>query len=272
MLLKVRGQNIDDAKKIAMPRKTPINLSDSLPQVKPQGGQPKLAKEMWRRGKRLSHEYVASEIAKEGHVLQSRYRNSRTKLDIKCDQGDQCRATWASFQQGRRCRSCDRNARSLPHEYVASEIAKEGHVLQSRYRNSYTKLDIKCDQGHRYQGSWSYFREGHRCQTCAKHGYNSNKPGRLYYIRFDFPEGLSLYKIGITNNTIKRRFFGEPTPYIVLRDLYFEDGAEALKEESRIKKLHAKYKYTGPNLLASGNTECFTRDILKLDRPACSAA
>jgi transcriptional regulator with XRE-family HTH domain len=33
-------------KKIAMSRKTQINFSDSLPQVKPQGGQPKLAKEM----------------------------------------------------------------------------------------------------------------------------------------------------------------------------------------------------------------------------------
>jgi predicted RNA-binding Zn-ribbon protein involved in translation (DUF1610 family) len=305
-----------------MSRKTPINLSDSLPQVKPQGGQPKLAKEMrgkpltheyvaseiakagytlesqyknnktplkvrcdqdhryyptwnsFQQGKRCSgcrkksHEYVASEIAKDGYTLKSQYENSETHLDIECDQGHRYPATWKNFQQGYRCPEC----RKLTQEYVASEIAKDGHTLRSQYKNSQTRLDIECDKGHRYYPTWSNFQQGHRCPGCSVTGYQPTKPGRLYYIRFDFPDGLSLYKIGITNRTIKQRFYGESTPYIVLRDLYYEDGAEALEEEDRIKKRHAKDQYTGPSLLVSGITECFTRDVLKLDTPACSAA
>jgi hypothetical protein len=426
-----------------MPRKTPINLSDSLPQVKPQGGQPKLAKEM--RGKPLTHEYVASEIAKKGYVLRSQYKNSRTKLDIECDQGHRYSAKWNEFQQGRRCPECKclsyeyvaaeiakagyvlrsqyRNARThldiecdrghpysviwssfqqgrrcpecagnapltheyvvseiakagcflrseyknskthldiecdrghpysakwsdfrrgsrcphcagvapLTHEYVASEIAKAEYVLRSQYRNAHTHLDIECDQGHPYsakwasfqQGSrcpecagvapltheyvasefakdrytlesqyknantplkvrcdkghpycpsWANFQQGSRCPECAVTGYKKHKPGRLYYIRFDFPNGLSLYKIGITNRTIGQRFANEPTPYAVLLDRLYKDGSIPPQREDRIKKRHAKDQYTGPNLLVSGITECFTRDILKLDTPACDAA
>jgi hypothetical protein len=314
-----------------MPRKTQINLSDSLPQVKPQGGQPKLAKEMrgggrkpltheyvaseiarvgytlrspyknsrtplnvecdqghryspmWHNFKRggrcwhcagnapLTHEYVASEIAKAGYVLRSQYKNSETKLDVECDQGHPYSAKWTSFQQGTRCPECAGNA-PLTHEYVASEIAKAGYVLRSQYKNSETKLDVECDQGHPYSAKWGHFQQGCRCPGCSVSGYKPNKPGRLYYVRFDFPDGISLCKIGITNNTIKQRFANETTPYVILLDAFHEDGGIPLQKEKRILARHAKYKYTGPSLLVSGNTECFTRDILKLDRPICGAA
>jgi hypothetical protein len=314
-----------------MPRKTQINLSDSLPQVKPQGGQPKLAKEMRGHSRKpLTHEYVAAEIAKAGYILRSQYERAHADLDIECDRGHRYPGRWSNFQQGNRCPECARNvplfheyvaseitkagyvlrsqyerahadldiecdrghrypgrwsnfrrgrrcpecARNVPlsHEYVASEITKAGYVLRSQYERANADLDIECDRGHRYPGRWSSFQQGNRCPECAVSGYKSNKPGRLYCIRFDFPDGLSLYKIGITNNTIKRRFCGEPTPYTILLDYLYEDGSIPPKKERILLASHAKYKYKGPNLLVSGNTECFTRDILDLDRPICGAA
>ena len=47
-----------------------------------------------------------------------------------------------------------------------------------------------------------------------------------------------------------------------IREWVFEDGLEAYKLEQKIIKLFSSKKYTGPNILVSGNTELFSEDIL----------
>jgi hypothetical protein len=83
-------------------------------------------------------------------------------------------------------------------------------------------------------------------------------------VRFDLPSG-PIYKIGITNRTVKQRFSNEKTPYVILWQERHEDGSIPPKLEKTILKKYKKYQYKGDEL-ESGNTECFTIDILGYDK------
>ena len=86
------------------------------------------------------------------------------------------------------------------------------------------------------------------------------KPGTLYYVHF--PE-YDLYKIGITNGTVYRRFMMEDTEYEILLQHKFENGKDCIAVETLLLNNYKEYIYTGDNILSSGNTEVFTTDIFK---------
>lgn len=98
------------------------------------------------------------------------------------------------------------------------------------------------------------------CPICAKFGFDPTKPAIYYYIKL---KDYELYKGGITNNTVKKRFPGD---YKLMEELFiipFELGKDAHEFEQHILKEFREYKYTGQNILKSGNTEIFTRNILE---------
>lgn len=98
------------------------------------------------------------------------------------------------------------------------------------------------------------------CPICAKFGFDPTKPAIYYYIKL---KDYELYKGGITNNTVKKRFPGD---YKLMEELFiipFELGKDAHKFEQHILKEFSEYKYTGENILKSGNTEIFTKNILE---------
>jgi len=92
-------------------------------------------------------------------------------------------------------------------------------------------------------------------------GFRKDKPAILYYIAV-----RGLYKIGITNRTVKQRLKQDYDDVRVLARKRFKIGAQAAKAERAILDFVDKqYRYTGKPVLHSGNTELFTRDILSLD-------
>jgi hypothetical protein len=96
--------------------------------------------------------------------------------------------------------------------------------------------------------------------------YRKEKPGTLYYIRFDLPTGESIWKVGITNTAIAKRFAAETIPYTILYQEHHQDGSIPPAREKVILRKHKAFKYKG-KALQSGNTECFTKDILGYDKP-----
>lgn len=56
--------------------------------------------------KKLTTEFVKSEIKKDGYELLSKYKNAKTKLSMKCEKGHICEISWNNFQRGKRCRTC----------------------------------------------------------------------------------------------------------------------------------------------------------------------
>jgi len=101
------------------------------------------------------------------------------------------------------------------------------------------------------------------------YGFNQNKSAILYYIKFNIPNELSLYKIGITNLSLKERIRGmqikKGITATVLKELWLECGIEAKTLEKELHNEFKEYKYYGDSILDNGNTELFVNDILKLD-------
>lgn len=94
-------------------------------------------------------------------------------------------------------------------------------------------------------------------------GFKVNKPGVLYYLKVG---NGTAYKIGITNRSVDKRFTLQDLQSVrVLKVWKFQDGLACRSEEQRILQTYKDYKYQGPPLLTSGNSELFYKDILGLD-------
>jgi hypothetical protein len=181
-----------------------------------------------------------------------------------CDKNHRHSISWNSFQQGARCAYCD--GKVVTHEQVEKAFKSSGYALLSKYENSREKLEFICDKNHRSSVSWASWQQGKRCAHCSTKNYKPNLPGTLYYVRFDLPSGIQVYKIGVTNRTVQRRHSVEPTPYKIIWQQKFDDGQIPWEMEQDILVKYKEYQYKG-NELRDGNTECFTHDVLGYDNP-----
>jgi hypothetical protein len=104
------------------------------------------------------------------------------------------------------------------------------------------------------------------CGCQAINGFDQKKPASLYYLRVINSDGCVLYKVGVTNRSVKIRLGkNDRARCHVLLDARFADGSNAWKLEQIILKAFIKYAYKGQEVLDVGNTELFTKDILNLD-------
>ena len=228
----------------------------------------------WSQGKRcahcigriVTHEQVESEFARAGYTLLSKYSNNEALLDFICDNDHRHQISWGNFGVGKRCAYCAK--KRIDHSTVEQKFAEVGYTLLSKYLNkSKQPLEFVCDKGHRHKIRWTDFRRGGRCPYCPNPnvgGFKPSKPAILYYIKFT-KKGKSFYKIGITNHSVEKRYASEPLPYEVLLEKTFLIGSLAQSEESQILRKYARYLYKDTDVLMSGNTELFTKDVLNLD-------
>ena len=101
------------------------------------------------------------------------------------------------------------------------------------------------------------------CPSCSKSGFDKNKAATLYYLSID---NGTAYKIGITNRTVKDRFNSCDLDKIkIIKEWDYPLGSLAYDVERKIIDKYKEFKYSGYDLLQSGNTELFTYDILGLD-------
>ena len=225
----------------------------------------------WRRGIRckycagqvVTHDFVQQAFELKGYTLLSKYVNSSTKLDIICPKGHRYTITWSSFNGGSGCNVCA--GKYVYPSDVKDAFTSEGYILHSEYTGCKTKMLFTCPKGHNHSITWNDWQRGSRCVYCSKTGFNPDKSASLYYLRFDIGS-TPYYKIGITNRTIKERYIDEPLPYTILKEDRYLLGSYAKQDEAAILKKHKRHLYKGPPLLFSGNTELFTKDVLKLDK------
>jgi hypothetical protein len=108
---------------------------------------------------------------------------------------------------------------------------------------------------------------GKGCANCAEPDFNPSEPGLLYYVAVTTDDCDTRYKIGITNRTVKERFYEPDSARIRIVETWrYAIGRVAKKRESEILHPYQGDNYFGPDILVSGgNTELFTHDILGLD-------
>jgi len=94
-------------------------------------------------------------------------------------------------------------AKKLTYEFVKSQFEKEGYTLLSKeYKNSYTKLDYKCPEGHIHSIIWNAWAKGNRCPYCA-----GNARLTIDFVRKSFEsEGYVLLTTMYVNNSTKLKY------------------------------------------------------------------
>lgn len=121
-------------------------------------------------------EEIKKSFEKENYILITReYKNSITKLKYICPEGHKHSISWAEWRHlNNRCPYCSGNIKSSIID-VRSSFEYEGYILLSdKYKNSMTKLDYICPNGHKHSMSWNNWSNGRRCPSCAgnvKHSY-----------------------------------------------------------------------------------------------------
>ena len=106
---------------------------------------------------------------------------------------------------------------------------------------------------------------GQRCSGCAESGFDQTKPALLYYVRIETGH-RPLYKIGITNQTVEKRFREDLYKIKIIETWEYPFGIEALEREREVLRTFKDQLYEGDSVLKrSGTAEIFEFDVLGLD-------
>lgn len=200
------------------------------------------------------------------------YVNSRTKVNIICPvHGKFSQLPYGHLKSETGCDKCGSEKSHITQTYSQEDILlkfKKYHknnfnYSKVNYVSMHTTVIVICN---RCKEEIEVTPNNHirrDCPNCCKvGGFNQTKPGILYYLSVF--EGRA-YKIGITNNSVEKRFGADIKNIKVVKTWYYENGREAYNRELSILREYKEYAYTGVNLLENGNTELFNRDILNLD-------
>lgn len=115
-------------------------------------------------------------------------------------------------------------------------------------------------------------KHGYLDKACAhmptpEYGFSKEKTAVLYHLRMTTPDGVVLYKIGITNRDPAARIagmgLGPGVAAEILDTIKFDSGRDARMAEKRLHRRLKNHRYSGPPILKNGNTELFTIGILE---------
>jgi len=199
------------------------------------------------------------------------YKNGHTPLTITCPEHGAFQQSPAGHLSGHGCPRCSDITRGLKNTLNTEEFTKRALLVHGNKYNYcdavYTKMKepilIICAE---HGPFWQIPRDhlsGSNCPSCAEKlkawQFNPLKETILYYVYF--PD-YDIYKIGITNRSIEKRFAGNKVNYTVLAQKVYPDGYSAWKHEQRIIKSNIINKYDGPSILYAGNSEMFIINVL----------
>ncbi len=202
------------------------------------------------------------------------YISTKHKVEIICKEHGSFWQWPSDHRVGIGCKQCgierrvNRIRKPLEQFIIEANITHNNKYTYEKaiYTNTHAKIEITCrEHGSFWQIAKAHVIEGTGCPLCSECGFRVDKPAILYYIKVE-RQGYIVYKIGITNRTVKARFHANEMQDITILQTVECVGQEALDRETEILRKYKQYQYNGPDLLHSGNTEMFTIDILNLDK------
>jgi hypothetical protein len=199
-----------------------------------------------------------------------KYVNARTKVKIICPTHGEFHQSPDAHLKGKGCKKCATEANTELQRFSKDELINKFNTVHQNhysyekmiYLGLSKKIIITCPEHGFFESKAQHHLDGTGCPKCAKYGFNTSIPGILYYLKIS--NGLA-YKIGITNRSVRERFPRDWEKIDILKEWYFEDGQMAYNKEKEIISTYFQFKYEGPELLESGNSELFIKDILNLD-------
>lgn len=224
------------------------------------------------------------EINKDIIILSKEYRNNIEKLKCVCKKHNfTFFMNWKSLQSGHGCPQCSkeniRDALANSLEDVKSRLANISpniKIISDNYISNKDKMRVRCDIcKHVWNVSWINLLAGNGCPKCydKKRGWSfenwvemSKKSKhfdsyKLYIIKCYNKHEL-FFKVGITFNTMKRRYHAKiqmPYEYEIIKVIISESPIEIWNLEKEIKKNFSEYKIIPKIKFAGSETECFSQ-------------
>ena len=210
------------------------------------------------------------------------YTISREKLTIICKEHGKWKSNPRDHLNGNGCPTCWKTNRSKIRTRSTEQFIIEANLVHNNkykypnavYTRNSNKLKIECPTHGEFEQTPNSHLQGQGCKECFKIKLKNN-PGtgwsrtsfkercgdRLatFYILRCFNDTESFYKLGITANTVKRRYDSKknmPYMYEIIREIK-GDAEEIFNLELRNKQIIKNYKYV-PQIRFGGSThECF---------------
>lgn len=197
-----------------------------------------------------------------------KYEKRHSKVTIVCPVHGEFEQIPTNHLSGKGCDKCahetlGKTKRTKFDKFIS--LGKKVHGNKYTYSN-YSKMSdfvtITCPIHGDFEQIGSSHISGCGCPKCAEYGFNKDRPAILYYLSID---NGKYYKIGITNRTVELRFSAKDLTKIeIINTWEYEKGEDAYNKEQELLVAYKEYKYTGTNILDSGNSEIFTIDIFSL--------
>jgi hypothetical protein len=113
--------------------------------------------------------------SREGVLLSTEYRNSRTKLKWRCKKGHCWLTNADSVKQGHWCPTCAGQPKLTIEDYKVLAHARGGYCRSNEYKNAHTKLIWECSKGHVWEATPNSIRRGSWCKKCYHDRLSSNR-------------------------------------------------------------------------------------------------
>lgn len=213
---------------------------------------------------------------------QTVYISSKEKVKIICREHGSFEQQPAKHLFGNGCSVCGKEAAALAKSATAkSEFATKSNLIHNNkysyelvaYKNNYTKVKIMCPIHGEFLQSPTNHLSKRGCSLCAniETGWtrtkfkdkcikNNNSQGTLYIIGcWSDDKKETFIKIGITSNSIKKRFYGKtsmPYNFKVLHEI-IGSPEYIYNLETLLHKKSKNYKYIPITSFGGHITECF---------------
>jgi hypothetical protein len=149
-------------------------------------------------------------------------------------------------------------------------VGRDKDLIAARAKKFSTRNDFKFGDPFAYgaaqRGVW--LREVCAHMERGTNGFNPEKPGYLYQIKFKLPSGIFVWKVGVTNRKVSIRLgamgVSPRVSYEVTHQIRYGVGRYAYDAEQRLHRIGSfqGMEYNGERFLANGNTELFYVPLL----------
>ena len=193
------------------------------------------------------------------------YTNNHTRVIITCPKHGDFEQRPYHHLQGSGCPKCGVERQTLTQkefEEKANKIHNNWYSYKKVvYINAHIKVIITCPKHGDFEQIPNKHLIGQGCPQCAIGGFKTSKPAILYILEFH----NGLYKIGITNANVKKRYSLEDRAKIkAYKEYFYYSGRKAYQHEAQVKELCKPYQYQGEPILKTGNTEIFHTNVHRI--------
>jgi len=164
-----------------------VNSEIKLKYICSNGHRNSISWNSWRHGSRCAYcvgniklniDFIKKEFEKEKYILLTKkYINNNQKLNYICPMGHTHKISWIKWRSGCRCPYCS-GLNKLTIEFVKKKFEKDNYKLLTKtYKNSHSKLEYICPNGHKGSIKWGNWQQGKRCIVCYKlNNFGPNNP------------------------------------------------------------------------------------------------